>query len=168
MIKYAKADKNESESMKVSNANKIDSLERNRQTWLQLQQDNPNLTELRNKKPSTYAYLYRNDKEWLGNNSPKLRKGNSENNRVDWDKRDQEILDRVKMATWELRNWNEKPKRITVKGIGDAIGERALLEQHLDKMSKTKAFINQVWESEQEFRLRRVERVIQDMSKVLL
>lgn len=167
VIKYANAELNESKSTNFLKVNKADSTVHHRKLWLQLQQDYPNLskTELRNKKPSTYAYLYRNDKEWLGNNSPKLRKGHSENNRVDWDKRDQEILDRVKMATWELRNWNEKPKRITVKGIGDAIGERALLEQHLDKMSKTKAFINQVWESEQEFRLRRVERVIQDMSK---
>lgn len=167
VIKYANADVSESKSTESLSVNKADSTVHHRKTWLQLQQDYPNLskTELRNKKPSTYAYLYRNDKEWLHNNSPKLRKGNTENNRVDWEKRDQEILNRVKEATWELRNWSEKPKRVTVKGIGDAIGERALLEQHLDKMPKTKAFINEVWESEQEFRLRRVKHVIQDMSE---
>ncbi|WP_077305716.1 TnsD family Tn7-like transposition protein [Terribacillus halophilus] len=168
VIKYANIEVGRTKIEKSPNKmNNADSVQHNRHKWLQLQQEYPNLskTELRYKKPSTYAYLYRNDKEWLDNNSPKLRRANSINNRVDWDKRDQEILDRVKKATWEPRNRNEKPKRISVKGIADAIGKRALLEQHLDKMPKTKAFINEVWESEQEFRLRRVEHVIQDMSK---
>ncbi|MFS0562764.1 TnsD family transposase [Terribacillus sp. 179-K 1B1 HS] len=167
VIKYANATLGNNKTMEFLSTNKADSVEDHRQLWVRLQQDYPKLskTELRNKKPSTYTYLYRNDKEWLHNNSPKLLKGNKENRRIDWEKRDQEILNRVKKATWKLRNWNEKQKRITVKGIGDAIGERALLEQHLDKMPKSKAFINEVWESEQEFRLRRVKHVIQDMNK---
>lgn len=167
VIKYANTELNESKSTDFLKVNKADSMVHHRKLWLQLQQDYPNIskTELRNKKPSTYAFLYRNDKEWLHNNSPKLRKGNRENKRIDWEKRDQEILDRVKKATRELKENNGKPKRITVKSIADTIGERALLEQHLDKMPRTKEFIHDVWESEQEFRSRRVSHVIKEMSE---
>lgn len=167
VIKYAKAEADESKSKDVHNSNRIELVERNRQIWLQLQQDHPNLskTELRAKSPSTYAYLYRNDSEWLSNNSPTLRKSKFKNKRVDWEKRDQEILDKVTKAMRELRDRNGKPKRITVKSIADAIGDRALLEKHLDKMPSTRAFINEVWESDREFRLRRVEHVIKRMSE---
>lgn len=165
VIKYAKAESDESKSKKVPISDKIELVERNRQIWLQLQQDHPNLskTELRKQNPSTYAFLYKNDKEWLHNNSPTLRKRKNEYKRVNWEKRDQEILDMVKKATRELRVRNGRPKRITVKSIADEIGERALLEQHLDKMPKTKAFINDFWESDQEFRLRRIQHVIKEM-----
>lgn len=71
----------------------------------------------------------------------------------------------VKKATGKLRDRNGKPKRITVKSIANAIGKRALLEQHLQKMPKTKAFINEVWKSNQEFRLRRIQYVIHEMEE---
>ncbi|MDF1511262.1 TnsD family transposase [Robertmurraya sp. DFI.2.37] len=165
VIKYAKTEAAESKAIEVQNIDKADLVESNRKSWLLLQQDNPNLskTELRKQNPATYAFLYRNDREWLHDNSPTLRKKIAENKRVNWEKRDQEILANVKKATRELRARNGKLKRITVKSIGDAIGERALLEQHLDKMPKTKVFINAVKESDQEFRLRRVQHVINEM-----
>ncbi|MEQ2529426.1 TnsD family transposase [Bacillaceae bacterium CLA-AA-H227] len=165
VIKYANKETNEFKSKETTHSNKTESLEQNRQIWLQLQQEHPNLskTELRNQNPATYASLYRNDREWLHNHSPKLRSRKCENNRVDWENRDHEMLVMVKKATRELRNRDGKPKRITVKSIGDAIGERALLERHLDKMPKTNAFINDVWESDQAFRIRRVQHVIKEM-----
>ncbi|NRK74467.1 transposase, partial [Salmonella enterica subsp. enterica serovar Typhi] len=58
---------------------------------------------------------------------------------------------------------DKKPVRITVKILGDSIGERALLERHLDKLPETRVFIEQVSESEQDFRLRRVKYVINEM-----
>lgn len=136
-----------------------------RQEWLQLQQDNPNLTktELRRLKPSTYIYLYRHEKEWLTHNSPILQKRKIENKRVNWQERDQEILIKIQEATDALQNKRGEMKKITVKSLGDSIGERALLEQHLDKMPKTKAFISKVCESDREFRLRRVRNVIDEM-----
>ncbi|MFD1173949.1 TnsD family transposase [Oceanobacillus picturae] len=167
VIKYANADVGETKTTELSSENKVGSVEEHRQVWSQMQQDNPTLskTELRKLKPGTYAFLYRNDKEWLNYNSPKFRKSKNENKRVDWEKRDQEILDKVKKATREIKQKNGKPKRITVKSIADLIGERALLEQHLDNMPRTRAFIDDAWESEKEFRLRRVQYVIQEMSE---
>lgn len=136
-----------------------------RQIWLELMQKNPQLskTELRRLSPSTYTYLYRHDRDWLDEISPKLRKPRSKNKRVNWLERDQEILIKIQKATEELKNSNGKMKRITVNSIGDAIGERALLEKHLNRIPNTKEFISNVTESEHEFRLRRIKIIISEM-----
>jgi transposase-like protein len=138
-----------------------------KRTWLRLQQQNTQLTktQLRRQAPSTYIFLYRHDKEWLDKNSPVPFKRKPINNRVNWQERDEEILQKVILATTELRNMEGKLKRITRKSLGDFIGERALIEKHLNKMPKTKAYIDQVRESEQEFRLRRVMQVITEMKE---
>ncbi|WP_062197405.1 TnsD family Tn7-like transposition protein [Massilibacterium senegalense] len=164
VIKYANGKKSEVKS-KVEHYSKKAILEQKRQIWIKLQQGKPELskTALRNQEPSTYAFLYRNDREWLNDHSPKLRKIKSVNQRVDWQKRDQEILKSVQKATEDIQNRPGKPKMITVKAIGDAIGERALLEQHMDKMPETKAFIDDVCESDKEFRQRRIKYVIEKM-----
>ncbi|BBU37905.1 MULTISPECIES: hypothetical protein [Aeribacillus] len=46
------------------------------------------------------------------------------------------------------------------------IGERSLLEKKLDKMPKTKAFIEEVVESAQDFRLRRVKQMLNEINEV--
>ncbi|MBD7937593.1 MULTISPECIES: TnsD family Tn7-like transposition protein [Bacillaceae] len=163
VIKY-KSEKEgiEKSTKEVLKQDESGTIERYRQVWMQLQGENPRLskTQLRNINPATYAYLYRNDNEWLQNNSPNLKKRRNDNKRVDWQKRDQEILASVQKSMDEIRYYNDKPKRVTVKRIGDVIGERALLEQHLDKMPKTKALVDDVCESEKDFRVRRIGYVI--------
>jgi len=150
---------------KTSNQNKGEDVKSQRQEWLLLMKENPNLskTELRKLKPSTYIFLYRHDKDWLHENSPKRLRVKVENNRVNWQERDQEILQRVQKAKEGLLNMKGKLKRITVKSLGDIIGERALLEKHLDRLPKTKIFIEQVQETDQDFRLRRVKQVMKEM-----
>lgn len=144
-----------------------ETVEFHKQTWLWLQQQNDQLTktQLRKQAPSTYIYLYRHNKEWLDENSPVPIKKKPMNNRVNWQERDEEVLQKVKLATKKLRNIEGKLKRITRKSLGDFIGERALIEKHLNKMPKTKAYIEQINESEQEFRLRRVKVVINEMKE---
>lgn len=146
---------------------KNDLVKERRFEWLQLQKNFPNLskTELRRLSPAVYASLYRHDREWLNRNSPNPQKENSIYNRVNWMERDQEILNKVQMVVNELRNNGNNPIRITVKTLGDGIGERALLEKHLDRLPETKVFIDQVYESEKDFRVRRVEHVINKMKE---
>lgn len=132
---------------------------------MQQQNDQLTKTQLRKQLPSTYIYLYRHDKEWLDKNSPVPIKRKPTNNRVNWQERDEEVLQKVVLATTELRNMEGKLKRITRKSLGDFIGERALIEKHLNKMPKTKAYIERVNESEQEFRLLRVMKVIAEMKE---
>jgi len=153
---------------KVRNKTKIiEKLNQKRQKWLQLQEQHPKLykTELRKIQPSIYTYLYRYDLNWLNENSPKCLNRKVVNNRVDWQKRDREVLAKVIKATDELLSRRENLRRITIKSLGDETGELALLEKQLNKIPETKAYIEKVKESGEEFRKRRVERVIERMKE---
>lgn len=165
VIKYEKKNIESEQKGKV----RIDSdlVKEHRYKWIQLQRDFPDFSksELRKKRPEVYAYLYRHDRDWLNVNSPKRKNVGPTNNRVNWLERDKEILEKVKKVVSELRGIDKRPVRITVKILGDGIGERALLERHLDKLPETRVFIEQVSESEQDFRLRRVKYVINEMKE---
>lgn len=169
VIKYSKvlnSSKMEN-SKEVFSIEKVEKINKQRNMWLQLQKDYPELskTQLRKLKPATYSFLYRNDREWLHSNSPARVIKKVNNNRVDWNERDNEILLQVKAAYEKLKNNKEKAKRISVSSLGGSIGKRALFEKHLDKMPMTKKFIESVIESEQEFRKRRVKNVIKEMGR---
>ena len=66
-----------------------------RELWKKLREENPDLTktELRAKVKGLYTWLYRHDRDWLNHNSPRTeRKGLLNNNRINWEKRDKELL----------------------------------------------------------------------------
>lgn len=167
VIKYERMQKEKKLEPEEAIVEDKGTVEGHKQTWLLMQQQNNQLTktQLRKQAPSTYIYLYRHEKEWLDTNSPVAFKRKPTNKRVNWQTRDEEILRKVKLATSELQNMEGKLKRITRKSLGDCIDERALIEKHLNKIPKTKAYIELVNESEQEFRLRRVMQVINEMKK---
>lgn len=148
----------------VSDADVLGKKDYYRQKWLKLMELYPekSKTELRQLNKATYTWLYRNDKEWLNSNSPDKRY-KYVNNRVDWNKRDEEILARVKTVVEKMLNTDEKPERITVSLIGNKIGIKALLEKHLDKLPKTKEYINSVKESVKDFQLRRIKWAVQEL-----
>ena len=129
-----------------------------REAWLTLQQEHPEVskTTLRKRSPATYIYLYRNDREWLDQNSPNLRKPISRVAKVNWDERDEQVLEKVKSAVKFLLN-TEKPTRISVSRIGKNIGSLALIEKHLDLMPLTKAYFESVTETVEEFQIRRIK-----------
>jgi hypothetical protein len=49
-----------------------------------------------------------------------------------------------------------KPIRITMSKVAKAIGQLALIEQHLDRMPLTKTYLDSVIESIEEYQIRRV------------
>ena len=58
-----------------------------------------------------------------------------------------------------------KPVRITVSKIGITIGLKALLEKHLDKLPQTKAYLDSVTETVEEFQIRRIEWAIRELDR---
>ncbi|MFL8939001.1 TnsD family transposase [Rossellomorea oryzaecorticis] len=128
-----------------------------KQTWRELQIRYPDYskTELRKSAPAVYTWLYRNKREWLDEHSPTKKKQTPVNNRVDWKERDQEVLNEVKNATKELLA-KEKPVRLTVSSIGKEINKLPLLEKKIDKLPKTKKYLQRVTESVDDFQIRRV------------
>lgn len=125
--------------------------------WQQLKNKYPQLstTELRQKEPGLYAWLYRHDRDWLKQNSSSYVKKRKIPKRIDWKQRDEEILDETIKASIDLLIVS-KPSRLTVSKIGKAINRLALLEKHLSKMTKTQFFILDIKEATIDFQKRRI------------
>ena len=141
--------------------------ERDRTEWLSLQQQYPNFskTELRKLNPALYARLYRKDRVWLDKHSPKPDKKKTRNIRVDWNQRDLEVLARVQHAVSRILESDGKPKRLTVSRIGAIAGVRPLLEKHLDHLPETKKYLEQTVESEEQYRLRKIQWAIEELKR---
>lgn len=124
--------------------------------------------QLRNSLKKQYIWLYRHDKLWLENNLPEaIPKGKrNENNkeRVNWDKRDIEIMNLIVAKRKEMLN-EERPIRITKSSVGKAIGLFAALEKNIDKLPKTKEYLNEVTESVEQFQIRRCRQIIDNKIK---
>lgn len=62
--------------------------------WINLLSKYPSfaITLLRKEAPALYAWHYRNNKDWLEEHSSKIVVKATSNNRVDWEKRDLEVL----------------------------------------------------------------------------
>lgn len=151
VVKYVR--KNE----KVYVSQKVVQRESDKEKWLELCKAHPEwtVTEIREKHPALYNRLYRNCREWLLTNSPKLKVQKIEASRINWAVRDREILQQVKQAVEEL-NQITPPVRLTVSRIGTEIGQRNLLEKKINKMPQTKVFLESVTESTEQFQIRRV------------
>lgn len=141
-----------------SNNSSDDLKTHHRNTWsaLQSQHTQASKTALRRFAPATYSWLYRYDQEWLNQHSPPAQKRVYINNRVDWQKRDEQILAQVQEAVQRLLA-AEKPIRITVSRVAKVIGQLALIEQHLDQMPPTEAYLDSVAESIEDYQIRRVK-----------
>ncbi|MDJ0531678.1 MAG: TnsD family transposase [Xenococcaceae cyanobacterium MO_207.B15] len=135
-----------------------------RDVWLNLQTKNPKLskTEIRKLIPDVYAWLYRNDKQWLNNNSPKLKQPSSSVNKVDWNARDRGILIQVKSTVKQLLK-EDKPVRITIGRVGSSLGLKALFDKHLDKLPQTKTYFELVTETVEDFQIRRIDWAVEEL-----
>jgi transposase-like protein len=138
----------------------VNSLEEKRNNdkrgWLQLRSNHPekSLRELRDLDKALYMRLYRSDQEWLSANSPEKIKRTAKQ-RVDWSKRDEEVLSKVKDAIEKLLNNEDKPVRITLSRIAYLIGNKALLEKKLNLLPKTQQYLKRRLETIEEFQKRR-------------
>ncbi|WP_066070811.1 TnsD family Tn7-like transposition protein [Neobacillus soli] len=127
--------------------------------WVELQVSFPekSKTELRKLAPDVYAFLYRNDCDWLNEFSPVKKRIQIPNKRVDWEKRDNELLKQVKKVVQIWDKDADKPKKITTASIGKKLNELPLLQKKADKLPKTMEYIDKVSEDTVAFQKRRVE-----------
>ncbi|MBS4192851.1 TnsD family transposase [Bacillus sp. FJAT-49705] len=128
-------------------------------------------TTLRVKCKKQYIFLYRHDKEWLMDVLPSNQKKLQPTITVDWSKRDQEYVVKIKRIYKDLLEL-EKPIRITLSLIGRRLGILVNLERHLDKLPKTERLLSAITESVQQFQLRRccivIDRMIMKDEPVIL
>lgn len=129
-----------------------------RKTWMQLRLNDTSVskTVMRLQVPATYTWLYRHDRVWLDSHSPSRKPSTVRRCRIDWDKRDEAVLAEAQIAVREILKLHP-PVRVTVSRVGKVIGSLPLLEQHSDKLLLTKAYLETVTESQEQFQIRRVE-----------
>lgn len=127
--------------------------------WLSLVLGNPDKskTELRNIDLATYAWLYKNNKEWLDKNSPVIKKETNSYSVVDWKKRDEEVLRLIKNSIEYEFNPYEKPSRITISYISRIINRPLNYYLSTGKVPKVKKYVDSIVENIDEYRKRKIE-----------
>lgn len=136
--------------------------ERLREKWLQFHAQYPNKSssQIRKNNDGVYAWLKRYDSEWIEENYRRIK---TVVNTVDWDKRDAELLPKVKEVIKEMKEG--KPERITWSTIGDKLGISGWLSKRKEKLPLTKAYIDSELESLEEFHIRKIKRGIEELER---
>ncbi|WP_010170525.1 TnsD family Tn7-like transposition protein [Bacillus coahuilensis] len=137
-----------------------------REKWLQFQIENQTLSisELRAGSQDLYFWLYKNDKEWLYNHLPSRKVFSRNTVNVDWEKRDKVLLTELKKV---VDNWNdeEKPIRKTKKSISKKVNRVVWVEKYAKKLPQSIEYLKSVTESVEDFQIRRVKIVIENLAK---
>lgn len=141
--------------------------EKYRKKWVELMNMYPtyNKSSLRKINHPVYYFLYKYDNEWLKSNSPKKKMKEINKSIINWDGRDEYILNKVKNAVKELKNNTSKPQRITITKIGKMINNEALLQKNINRLPKTKNFLESNLESIDAFRKRRMEWAVNELEE---
>lgn len=157
----ATANRNEDAS-----ANSIDQERVARRTrWLELQEAFPDaaLKELRALNPSDFAWLYRNDHEWLQMNVPSKERKTPCRGRVDWPSRDARLAETISEAVAAICESPGRPVRITISSVGRKLGALALLQKKLSKLPATRALLAEKCETRDAFIIRRVRLAVETL-----
>ena len=109
---------------------------------------------------AVYAWLYQHDRQWLLDINAEFKLARTtQNNRVDWIKRDKEVEEQLRKIIEGNRHNPECPRRTknwlllqTPKGPSNS--------KNLDKLPLTLAFLNTASETISEYQVRRLERAI--------
>lgn len=120
-------------------------------------------TELRRLLPGVFAWLYRNDREWLKEHCPQRVKRTSHSYRVDWASRDGELAAEVRRATEEIRSFSGRPVQVTVSSIGSQIGKLGIIQKHICRLPETNRTLQEVTETKEAYQIRRVSWAAEQM-----
>lgn len=140
-------------------------LEEKRQQWMALETLFPEDGRggLRKRAPALYAWIYRNDIEWLRGRPIKACNQTAMNQRVNWSLRDNETLERAEVWLTQEQCREGKPKRITALRIAKDLDVRAWVEKHPEKLPLTMQFLKRVEESIAQYQIRRIILAVKSM-----
>lgn len=118
-------------------------------------------TQIRKQMPKQYIALYRINKQVLEEILPPVRLSKGGKERVDWEARDDAILQQMKEVYEELQQ--RKPIiRITLGNLSKPVGLENKLPKWVEKLPKTKAFVEDVVETVEAFQIRRCKVIIEE------
>jgi len=121
---------------------------------------NKSSNQIRKDNDGVYAWLKKYDSEWMEENYRRIK---TVVNTVDWDKRDAELLPKVKKVIKEMKEG--KPERITWTTIGSKLGISGWLSKRKEKIPLTKAYIEPELESLEEFHIRKIKWGIEELER---
>ncbi|MDF2800663.1 MAG: hypothetical protein K0S61_566 [Anaerocolumna sp.] len=128
--------------------------------------ENPMITrqEIRLQMNKQYIWLYKNDKKWFDVNMPKNRKpnGNNNNMNVDWKERDEKMLELLKNE-YEALMQIDRYSRVNKSMIGRKINLLSLLEKKLDRLPKSKKYLDEILETIEDYQMRRIDYACEDI-----
>lgn len=138
-------------------------IEANRAIWLKLIQNNKSsVKEARKANQALYAWLYRNDKQWLMNTNktyhkPHIPKGLI----VDWQRRDIELVKSFINLDKQICMDLTLPRK-SKKWWMQQTGAVSLIEKNLNKLPIVLKFLDQYSEDISDYQIRRLSRVLID------
>jgi hypothetical protein len=140
-----------------------------RATWSAGHSADPNLTrqQLRHRLPAVYAWLYRNDRDWLHAQPPAAAGYIPCKPRLDWPSIDATTAQTLEREAARLRTL-DRPQQITRLALECALGQRGWLEKRLHKLPWCVAVLSEETESVEEFQCRRAMWAAAELQKQYL
>jgi hypothetical protein len=128
-----------------------------RTRWLNMLAEEPGLgpTALRRRLPAEFAWLYRNDRDWLRDHRPAATPRGAPGARVDWEAVDGGLAADVAAAAERLKA-AVPPVRVTVAALGRAVAKPGWIGPRKSKLPRTMAALAELAESVDVFRARRL------------
>ena len=141
-------------------------LEKRKDKWLEIIKNNPNksrmeLKEIGGTALSKYVCYY--DKEWYNQVTPKNNIRKKRISSIDWNKKDEELLEKVKVAIYNILNVKGKPIRVCNTSIRREL--RMTLGNFNIKLVKTRELIKLATESNEQYWKRKIKWAIEELIK---
>jgi len=118
---------------------------------------NPNClrSDIKRDLEKQYAWIQRNDKEWLNNNLPKPVKSRGGClKKYNLMEKDEYILGKIKIKYEDIMN-EKTPKRISITAIEKRI--KARINSKIDELPRCKEYLSKIIETIHQFRIRRLK-----------
>ncbi|CAM4136077.1 TnsD family Tn7-like transposition protein [Psychrobacter arenosus] len=134
----------------------------NRELWIQVLKEQKGIKSARAVNQSLYAWLYRNDKAWLMITNKKNHNYHiPEGTKIDWNKRDIEIV-RLLIEKNKAIIWDMYTPRRSKKWWMQQTNSFSIVEKNLDKLPLVAAFLGRYGEDVSDYQIRRLTRVLID------
>jgi hypothetical protein len=121
--------------------------------------------QLRSTIPAVYAWLYRNDREWLGAQPPVASNSVFNKPRFDWAARDTTTAEALRQEAALLFD-QTPPQRVTRLTLEVALGQRGWLEKRLHKLPLCVLALAELTESLDDYQCRRIVWAAEEMRRL--
>jgi hypothetical protein len=134
-----------------------------RKAWIDIINNNPDTPrgELKRIGKGIHTYIYKYDREWYEEVTPRYKKKKEKSLVTDWDKKDEECLCIIKKAVDRVLNKEGKPVRLMMGTIRRECGETRYL--YNKRLKKTQEYLRAVVEDIESFRIRKIKWAINEM-----